>query len=193
MTPIPWGGSYEQVDLVAAPVTRGEDGACNGGVIFVEAELLGLTIDPIDGGTGTDCDQSGGFRTLLLVAKDSNGRVLVMCPFVGVRGQIGCSFSLTCCMWAIVETLISCTEEGGSASIQYSATLGGECECVPTGTITIDGTDYPLIPPATDIEHEVTPCSPGLTTIDVTTTITYPEGECQVSCQNSTVLRHVTL
>jgi hypothetical protein len=192
-TPIPWSsGIYEMVDLAATPIEHDESGACSGGVAFIEAALFGISTVDSDG-SGTDCDQTGGFLTVLLVAKNTRGETIVECPMVGMVGSGGCSFTLNCATWRLVSSSDGlCAEEGGSTLIMRSYVLSGEGECIPTLDVSVDGTLYSASGSTLDIEHAVDPCSPGQI-IDIVTVITYPATSDCDNCSGGTVTEHVTL
>jgi hypothetical protein len=191
LTPILWGGSYDQHDLEAVPIESTESG-CIGGAFFISANDLGIITIPTDGGTGTDCTQEGGSEMLLVEIVDACGNQLVPCPFPGVIGaQFECTIADFCADWNIIEVAYSaCGEDGGSTTISVDLTKReGDCDLV--GTLTIDGTPYVLGSSPAHVEHEVSPCSPGQS-VTITLTRVHEEG-CLYSCPDITEERHVTL
>jgi hypothetical protein len=182
MTQLIWGdtGSEVAIDLEAVPVERGADGRCVGGLMHLDFGQLGISMIPTDG-EGTDCGQAGGYRMLVLVAgttgtEDRPSRVLLVCPFIGLRGtEDGCLLTLNCCAWNQTDASVTpCSDEGGTANIHREYVLSGECDCVPTLSVSVDGTIYEPDGAFLVIDHPVSPCDPG-DTISITTTIVYPD------------------
>lgn len=185
----PPGGSIE-FDVSGQPI---------GGAFNISAADLGIEIEPVPGGTGVDCAQSGGHDAFLMQITTVDDQPLALCPFNGLVGAPACDRQ-PCCFWQYINDtplVTSCSGgEEGTALITLDLELTGDCVCAVAATITInDGVSLPTVyilsTSPRHIEHEISPCSPDQ---QVSITLTQTYADClDPTCIDSGFLQVVTL
>lgn len=180
-TPLPINedGDMELIDPPGGAVVIGDEGPTSGATSLT-AEQLGIEIDPVEGGTGTDCAQSGGHRTFKMFISTIDDQVIVECLFGGVTGTPACD-TVPCCAWSLIGTSeTGCNEDTSIAQLSVTMQLSPDCLCVPDAILRfiVDGvpTDFPLsVSPHTQ-DFEVSPCVIGQT-VEVRLIQTYDSEE----------------